>query len=362
MWKQSNNNLSMSEGGFTCGWTSSGTLHIDEITSVSMHPTGDYLVTTSLDGTWGFLDVNQDGRCLKQIDLNDTNNGTGTGGGTTTNDEKHSLIAGCFHPDGLIFATSTLTTSTAIKNGNNNDITTNTAAHVLSDFYNSDAKSLITSALSDQFNYTNSLKIWDIREQKTVATFLEHSDIIGDVSFSENGFYIATGCNDGVARIWDLRKLKCLKNIQGKAVSIVYHSVIYLVYDSRSFNYVKLINIFTLYIYISYAYVCLCLLLLVGTPVTSVSFDHSGLYLAAGGGFSGAEDNNNYTMTANAKINAYGVRLFYSKDWSLVTVGIFYLYYNVLLLLLFKNLEYASNMKLVIVILLFSCSNYIYTL
>ena len=171
MWKQSNNQTDMSEGGFTCGWTSSSTMHLDEISSVCMHPTGDYLVTTSLDGTWSFLDISREGECLKQVDLNDRVSES------AMNDEKYSLVTAKFHPDGLILATSTLSTSTNMQNDNNGTIST--SSHTLSDFYNSDTKSLISSTLNDKFSYTNSLKVWDIREQKNVATFLEHKDIIG---------------------------------------------------------------------------------------------------------------------------------------------------------------------------------------
>lgn len=31
------------------------------------------------------------------------------------------------------------------------------------------------------------------------------------MSFSENGYYLATGADDGEVKIWDLRKLKNLK-------------------------------------------------------------------------------------------------------------------------------------------------------
>lgn len=192
MW--SNNGGDLSAGGFTCAWTSSQTLHSDEITSLAVHPTGDYVVSMSLDGVWSFLDVNQNGKCLKQVDTN-----------VSKSDERNSFICGKFHPDGLILATSTLTTTSSDSN----------TAYVTQDFYDSDSKTLCNMNGGNNLACTNTLKIWDIREQKNVATFQEHNDIIGDISFSENGYFIATACNDGIARIWDLRKLKCLKKIEG---------------------------------------------------------------------------------------------------------------------------------------------------
>jgi len=51
----------------------------------------------------------------------------------------------------------------------------------------------------------NVIRIWDIRTQKIVATFQGHSDKINDVNFSENGIYLATSSMDKSVRIWDLR-------------------------------------------------------------------------------------------------------------------------------------------------------------
>ena len=34
------------------------------------------------------------------------------------------------------------------------------------------------------------------------------------MSFSENGYYLATAADDGVIKLWDLRKLKNFKTIE----------------------------------------------------------------------------------------------------------------------------------------------------
>ena len=66
---------------------------------------------------------------------------------------------------------------------------------------------------------------------------------------------------------------------------------------------------------------CYIVLIVVGTAISSVSFDYSGLYLAVGGGFCGSEENDSFVTPAGAKISSYGVRLFHSKDWSFVSVS-----------------------------------------
>ena len=51
------------------------------------------------------------------------------------------------------------------------------------------------------------------------------------MSFSENGYYLATAAEDGV-KLWDLRKLKNFKSLD--AVSIVYFQS--LLQDTESFR------------------------------------------------------------------------------------------------------------------------------
>ncbi|KAJ4870629.1 Pre-mRNA-processing factor 19-like protein 1 [Raphanus sativus] len=53
----------------------------------------------------------------------------------------------------------------------------------------------------------DSEKIWDVKSQANVAKFGGHTGEITSVSFSENGYFLATSALDGV-RLWDLRKLK----------------------------------------------------------------------------------------------------------------------------------------------------------
>ena len=171
---------SASAGGsseFAMSETASYTYHTGEVTALALHPTGDYLLSTSTDGSWGFVDI-EASKCVGQVSL-----------GTTQADQ---LLCGQLHPDGLLFGTGT-------------------AGGVL--------------------------KIWDIREQKSVLEFASPAagnantgaakNSVRCVSFSENGYLLAAGGDDGGAHIWDLRKLKTIKTIESKALPVCVVVVIW---------------------------------------------------------------------------------------------------------------------------------------
>jgi pre-mRNA-processing factor 19 len=51
----------------------------------------------------------------------------------------------------------------------------------------------------------NLIRIWDLRTQKNVATFQGHQGSINNVKFSENGIHLASCSMDNSVKIWDLR-------------------------------------------------------------------------------------------------------------------------------------------------------------
>lgn len=49
------------------------------------------------------------------------------------------------------------------------------------------------------------VRVWDVRSNKKVASFPGYGGGCTDISFNENGFYLATSSADRVLKIWDLR-------------------------------------------------------------------------------------------------------------------------------------------------------------
>ncbi|KNA07665.1 hypothetical protein SOVF_169810 [Spinacia oleracea] len=120
--------------------------HTAEVQAVTVHATNKYFVTASLDDSWCFYDLSS-GRCLTQV---------------TDSSGSEGYTSAAFHPDGLILGTGT------------------------------------TDAV---------VKIWDVKTQVNVAKFDGHTGPVTAMSFSENGYFLATAAHDGV-KLWDLRKLK----------------------------------------------------------------------------------------------------------------------------------------------------------
>jgi len=127
--------------GYTCAHTIRK--HKAEVTDLSVHPLGDFCLTSSLDKSWAIHDL-MTGRCVRHMQ-----------------DLSSGFQCMKFHPDGLILAGGT---------------------------------------------EENTVQVWDIKDQVTVATLTGHEGAVQAVSFSENGYYLASGSKDGAVKLWDLRK------------------------------------------------------------------------------------------------------------------------------------------------------------
>merc|ERR1712194_343437 len=58
------------------------------------------------------------------------------------------------------------------------------------------------------------IQVWDIKDQVTVATLTGHEGEVTALSFSENGYYLASASKDGTVKIWDLRKPLNIQTLQ----------------------------------------------------------------------------------------------------------------------------------------------------
>lgn len=132
--------------------------HTKDVTSISVHPSNSYFVSTSLDKTWCFHDV-ESGSCVALV-----------------NDDTDSAItAGSFHPDGIILGAGTK---------------------------------------------DSTIKLWDAKDARKLLQLDGHTSEVTALSFSENGYYLASAAKDGV-KIWDLRKSKIVQEIEASGAHAV---------------------------------------------------------------------------------------------------------------------------------------------
>ncbi|KAI8815841.1 WD40-repeat-containing domain protein [Fimicolochytrium jonesii] len=128
--------------------------HTAAVTALSLHPSGDYFISAGADATWAFNDIHT-GQTLSSVSQ------SGKIGG---------FVSAQIHPDGLILAT-----------GGSDSI----------------------------------VRLWDIRSQTNVRDFEAHTGKVTGISFSENGYYLATSSDtESVVQLWDLRKLVNFKSLQ----------------------------------------------------------------------------------------------------------------------------------------------------
>ena len=65
------------------------------------------------------------------------------------------------------------------------------------------------------------MRVWDMKSQKNVTVFEGHGEgSINGLCFSENGYHLASAGQDGVVKVWDLRKLKCVATLEGDGAPV----------------------------------------------------------------------------------------------------------------------------------------------
>jgi hypothetical protein len=65
-----------------------------------------------------------------------------------------------------------------------------------------------------------SVKLWDVREGKSIKTLEGHTDGVWSVSFSLDGKMLASASLDGSIRLWDSNNFTCIKVLQGHTAGV----------------------------------------------------------------------------------------------------------------------------------------------
>ncbi|MGR3936958.1 nSTAND1 domain-containing NTPase [Streptomyces sp. BRA346] len=88
-----------------------------------------------------------------------------------------------------------------------NQLTGHTSA-VQSTAFSSDGRTLASAS------FDHSVKLWDVRSHRLLATLLGHTDVVNTVAFSPDGRTLATAGNDSV-KLWDVRSHRLLATLTG---------------------------------------------------------------------------------------------------------------------------------------------------
>jgi pre-mRNA-processing factor 19 len=134
--------------------------HTGEVVGSSLHPSNDYFVTASTDKSWAFHDL-ATGVMRKRV---------------TDSDVAYTNIA--FHPDGMLLGVCTADSTVSMV---------------------------------------------DVQSFTGRARLKGHSGKLTALAFSQNGYYLASGDDQGVVNLWDLRKVRNFHTINSADISTVSH-------------------------------------------------------------------------------------------------------------------------------------------
>lgn len=68
------------------------------------------------------------------------------------------------------------------------------------------------------------IKVWDVKAEKCIATLVGHDNWVTDICFHPNGKFLISVSDDKSMRVWDLTTARCsrkLLNIHGHFVTTI---------------------------------------------------------------------------------------------------------------------------------------------
>lgn len=84
-----------------------------------------------------------------------------------------------------------------------------------------------------RFNY---LRLYDLKSGRLLKKLFLHNDFVNDITFSTDGHYLYSCCNEGTIAIWDLgQDFKVIKTYKGHSFNAVYKL---LAYQEEGENYI----------------------------------------------------------------------------------------------------------------------------
>eukprot|EP01065_Artemidia_motanka_P050684 TRINITY_DN8725_c0_g1_i1.p1 TRINITY_DN8725_c0_g1~~TRINITY_DN8725_c0_g1_i1.p1 ORF type:complete len:526 (+),score=158.26 TRINITY_DN8725_c0_g1_i1:57-1580(+) len=131
--------------------------HTKPVTGLAITTTGDHVISASLDGSWNMYDVSAGRQILSTA-------------GNNPEVDAHDWTCARLHPDGMLLG------------------------------------------LGTTVGGSQAVDIWDLSKCARAAGFA-HEGVVRTLSFSENGYHMATGSDNGTVKLWDLRKLQSFRTL-----------------------------------------------------------------------------------------------------------------------------------------------------
>ncbi|KIK32933.1 hypothetical protein CY34DRAFT_813990 [Suillus luteus UH-Slu-Lm8-n1] len=191
--------------------------HTDDVTSVSWSPDGGRVVSGSRDGTFGVWDVESEKTILGPIkagenvwavcyspDAKMIATGLGWGGLKIWDANSGELLK---TPETIFICSCLAWTSdgeTLIAGGSKIDTATWNEVDLCEDYVTIISLSPNERILTTQLISAETVKLWDLKTNQPIGTPLHHQKEVTSATFSVDGKFLLTCCDDGHIYTWDI--------------------------------------------------------------------------------------------------------------------------------------------------------------